>query len=112
VADRWQTVTSEEPHPNHSLEPGAIFHSDRDSNYTSAQFADTLAALDLRHSIGRTGICYENAMAESFFGALKNELVHRTVYPTREHARADCAVRRSPIQYSTSPLRTRLQDPT
>ena len=68
---------------NHSLEPGAIFHSDRGSNYTSAQFADTLAALDLRHSVGRTGICYDNAMAESFFGALKNELVHRTVYPTR-----------------------------
>ena len=73
---------------NHSLEPGAIFHSDRGSNYTSAEFADTLAALDLRQSVGRTGICYDNAMAESFFGALKNELVHRTVYPTREHARA------------------------
>jgi len=72
---------------NHSLEPGAIFHSDRGSNYTSAQFADTLTALDLRQSVGRTGICYDNAMAESFFGALKNELVHRTVYPTREHAR-------------------------
>jgi|GEM_PF-6707121 transposase InsO family protein len=39
---------------NHSLEPGAIFHSDRGSNYTSAQFADTLTALDLRQSVGRT----------------------------------------------------------
>lgn len=38
---------------------------------------------------GRTGICYDNAMAESFFAALKNERVHRTVYPTREHARVD-----------------------
>ncbi len=72
---------------NHSLEPGAIFHSDRGSNYTSAEFADTLAALDLRHSVGRTGICFDNAMAESFFGALKNELVHRTTFPTREAAR-------------------------
>ena len=52
-------------------------------------FADTLTALDLRQSVGRTGICFDNAMAESFFGALKNELVHRTVYPTREHARRD-----------------------
>jgi len=64
-------------------------HSDRGSNYTSKEFADTLAALDLRQSVGRTGICYDNAMAESFFGALKNEFVHRTVYPTREHARRD-----------------------
>ena len=76
---------------NHSLKPGATFHSDRGSNYTSAQFADTLTALDLRQSVGRTGICYDNAMAESFFGALKNELVHRTVYPTREHAQRDIA---------------------
>src|SRR5439155_4177680 len=43
----------------------------------------------LRHSAGRTGICYDNAMAESFFAALKNERVYRTQYPTREHARRD-----------------------
>ncbi|MGB6163146.1 MAG: integrase core domain-containing protein [Pseudonocardiaceae bacterium] len=72
-----------------ALEPGAIFHSDRGSNYTSYDFAVTIAELDLRHSVGRTGICYDNAMAESFFAALKNERVHRTVYPTREHARRD-----------------------
>ncbi|MGH3833991.1 MAG: integrase core domain-containing protein, partial [Pseudonocardiaceae bacterium] len=69
--------------------PDAIFHSDRGSNYTSYGFAATIAELDLRHSVGRTGICYDNAMAESFFAALKNERVHRTVYPTREHARRD-----------------------
>ena len=45
----------------------------------------------MRQSVGRTGICYDNAMAESFFAALKNERVHRTVYPTRAHARADIA---------------------
>ena len=92
---------------NHSLEPGAIFHSDRGSNYTSAPFADTLAALDLRQSVGRTGICYDNAMAESFFGALKNELVHRTVYPTREHARADIA-RYVEVRYNTQRLHSGL----
>lgn len=72
-----------------TLEPGAIFHSDRGSNYTSHEFARTVTELGLRHSVGRTGICYDNAMAESFFAALKNERVHRTVYPTREHARRD-----------------------
>jgi putative transposase len=74
---------------NRSLAGNAIFHSDRGSNYTSRQFAGTLEKYNLRHSVGRTGICYDNAMAESFFAALKNERVHRTQYPTREHARRD-----------------------
>ena len=74
---------------NHRLAEGAIFHSDRGSNYTSTQFTKTLKRLKLRQSVGRTGICYDNAMAESFFAALKNERVHRTQYPTREHARRD-----------------------
>lgn len=76
---------------NYHLAPGAIFHSDRGSNYTSRQFAQILESLDIRHSVGRTGICFDNAMAESFFGVLKNERVHRTVYPTRRHAMTDVA---------------------
>ncbi|MPZ71276.1 MAG: IS3 family transposase [Actinobacteria bacterium] len=76
---------------NYDLSVDAIFHSDRGSNYTSDEFADTLARLGIRQSVGRTGICYDNAMAESFFASLKNERVHRTVYPTREHARNDIA---------------------
>src|SRR6266480_1118399 len=74
---------------NYSLAEGAVFHSDRGSNYTSCEFAKTLAVHTLRQSAGRTGICYDNAMAESFFAALKNERVYRTQYPTREHARRD-----------------------
>jgi putative transposase len=76
---------------NHVLAPDAIFHTDRGSNYTSVAFATTVKSLGLRHSVGRTGICYDNAMAESFFAALKNERVHRTEYPTRKHARRDIA---------------------
>lgn len=76
---------------NHRLSGNAIFHSDRGSNYTSTQFAQTLKKLNLRQSVGRTGICYDNAMAESFFGALKNERVYRTQYPTRAHAYRDIA---------------------
>jgi putative transposase len=76
---------------NHRLAADAIFHSDRGSNYTSAQFARTLTKLKLRQSVGRTGICYDNAMAESFFAALKNERVHRTEYPSRERACRDVA---------------------
>jgi putative transposase len=76
---------------NYQLLPGAIFHSDRGSNYTSDAFAATLESHNMRRSVGRTGICYDNAMAESFFAALKNELVHRTVYPTRRQASHDIA---------------------
>lgn len=92
---------------NHVLEPGAIFHSDRGSNYTSERFAATLTTLDLRQSVGRTGICFDNSMAESFFGTLKNELVHRTVYPTREQARRDIA-RYIEVRYNTQRLHSAL----
>lgn len=71
------------------------------ANYTSAQFAATLKRIGIRQSVGRTGICYDNAMAESFFAALKNERVHRTVCPTREHARRDI-IRYIELRYNTT----------
>lgn len=74
---------------NRNLSAGAIFHSDRGSNYMSAEFRKTLDRFGLRRSSGRTGICFDNAMAESFFGALKNERVSRVTYLTREAARQD-----------------------
>lgn len=76
---------------NYDLAPDAIFHSDRGTQYMSAAFAETTKRLDVRQSVGRTGVCFDNAQAESFNAALKVERVHRTVYPTREHARADIA---------------------
>jgi putative transposase len=76
---------------NHLLARGCIFHSDRGSQYTSTDFAATLAAMELRGSVGRTGVCFDNALAESFNAALKIERVHRTVYPTRKKARDDIA---------------------
>jgi putative transposase len=85
---------------NIELPGNAIFHSDRGSNYTSDRFARELTELGIHQSVGRTGICYDNAMAESFFAALKNERVHRTVYPTREHARDDIT-RYIELRYNT-----------
>jgi putative transposase len=76
---------------NLDLPDGAIFHSDRGSNYTSAAFAEKLEELGIKQSVGRTGICYDNAMAESFNGTLKNELVYRTAYKTRKTAMDDIA---------------------
>jgi len=71
------------------IEPGAIFHSDRGSVYTSAEYRNLVTNLGVRSSMGRTGVCWDNAMAESFFSALKNERVHRTVYATKAQARRD-----------------------
>jgi putative transposase len=76
---------------NHTLAAGCIFHSDRGTQYTSTEFGAILAALQMRQSLSRTGCCYDNALAESFFAALKNERVHRTVYPTRSKAKLDIA---------------------
>lgn len=71
------------------LQPGCIFHSDRGSQYTSAQLRAHLAGYDMRGSVGRTGVCWDNAMAESFFAALKNEWLNRMVFATKEQARRE-----------------------
>ena len=59
-----------------------IFHSDRGTQYTSAEFADLCAANNVRRSLGRTGICYDNAVAESFFATYKKELIHTRPWPS------------------------------
>src|SRR5664280_2822937 len=76
---------------NYPLAAGAIFHSDRGTQYTSQAFANKTAELGIRRSVGRTGVCFDNAQAESSNAAVKVERVKRTVYPTREHARKDVA---------------------
>jgi putative transposase len=71
------------------IEPLAIWHSDRGSVYTSTEFRALVTRLGMRSSMGRTGVCWDNSMAESFFSALKNERVYRTVYATKSQARSD-----------------------
>ncbi|QYC39401.1 Integrase core domain protein [Nonomuraea coxensis DSM 45129] len=68
---------------------GAIFHSDRGSQYTSIEFGETLGKYSIRQSVGRTGSCFDNAMAESFFGKLKTEMVHHWTFATRAEARRE-----------------------
>lgn len=55
--------------------------------YRSADFARFCQASGIATSVGRTGACWDNAAAESFFGALKNEMYHRQAFPTRAAAR-------------------------
>jgi len=71
------------------IEPDAIWHTDRGSVYTSADFRALVTSLGMRSSMGRTGVCWDNSMAESFFSMLKNERVYRTVYATKTQARSD-----------------------
>lgn len=68
--------------------PGAVFHSDKGSQYTSARFRATLARARLRPSTGRTGSCYDNAAAESWFATLKTE-IGTQVWTDRTVARHD-----------------------
>jgi transposase InsO family protein len=63
------------------LRPGAIFHSDRGPQYTSHPFQDHCKTLTITQSLGATGVCYDNAVAESFFASLKADL-HGELSPT------------------------------
>ena len=65
----------------------AIFHSDRGTQYTSAEFDAFTARNRIRRSRGRTGVCWDNAAAESFFATLKNEMYYRQSFGTRARAR-------------------------
>ncbi len=66
-------------------EPGVIFHSDRGTQYTSRAFAAYCRSNNIRRSLGRTGICYDNAVAESFFASYKKELIHTRPWPDLKH---------------------------
>jgi transposase InsO family protein len=78
------TMTIAARHP----EPGFLWHSDRGSQYTSGDFRKLLKANKALQSLSRPRQCWDNAVAESFFSTLKEELVYRSTFPTRAVARA------------------------
>jgi len=65
---------------------GLIHHSDRGSQYCSPHYQKLLIQLGITPSMSRKGNCYDNAPMESFWGTLKNELVHHARYRTRAEA--------------------------
>lgn len=67
--------------------PGLIHHSDRGSQYASADYRTALDAHGMIASMSRPGCCYDNAPAESFWHTLKNELIHRRDFQTRAEAK-------------------------
>jgi transposase InsO family protein len=64
-----------------------IFHSDRGSQYTSTEFRALCDAHGVQQSMGKTGVCWDNALAESFFATYKLELIEPRSWPTRARAR-------------------------
>ena len=68
---------------------GVIFHSDRGSVYTSRTFGELCDAHGVVQSMGATGVCWDNSVAESWFGTMKRELAHRRRWATRAEARRD-----------------------
>ncbi|SPP66279.1 IS3 family transposase [Nitrospira lenta] len=68
------------------VRPGLIHHSDQGAQYSCLAYQRQLVRLGMIPSMSRKGNCYDNAVAESFFSTLKNELVHHQAYHTREEA--------------------------
>jgi len=69
--------------------PGLIHHSDQGILYASGSYLALLKKYAMVRSMSAKGACYDNAVAESFFSSLKNEIVHHRDYHTRDQARAD-----------------------
>lgn len=65
-----------------------IFHSDRGTQYTSGEFERYCRKHRIRRSLGKTGICYDNAVSESFFATYKKELIHTRPWPDIHRLRA------------------------
>ena len=69
--------------------PGTIDHSDQGVGYNAGTYIEMLRGHDMIRSMSGKGNCYDNAVVESFFSSLKNELVHHRDYHTRDQARTD-----------------------
>jgi putative transposase len=85
---------------------GVIGHADRGSQYTSNDYLEFCQLHQIRPSVGRTGVCWDNAVAESFWESLKRECLQGRVFATRAEARR--AIFRWINWYNTTRLHTSL----
>ena len=66
---------------------GLVFRADRGTQFTSEQLWRVCQELGIAQSVGRTGVCFDNAVSESFWSTLKTEFYERKKWPTRDEAR-------------------------
>jgi transposase InsO family protein len=71
------------------VQAGLIHHSDQGAQYSALLYQRRLAEMGITPSMSRKGNCYDNAVAESFFSTLKNELTHYHTYHSRDDASRD-----------------------
>jgi putative transposase len=69
--------------------PGLIHHSDQGSQFVALGFGQACTKNGIARSMGSTGVCWDNAVAETFFATLKKELVYRHSWPTRRELEAE-----------------------
>jgi putative transposase len=94
------------------LAAGLIHHSDRGSQYTSQAYGRLLACYQIRISISKTGSCFDNAVAESFFSTLKWEWLHSaTLRHTTRSADRDILFHRDVLQSPPVAFNTQLHQP-
>ena len=72
---------------NRKPKAGLVHHTDRGVQYTAREYKAILEAHDMIQSMSRTGNCHDNAVAESFFSHLKNELIYHRNFANRDEAR-------------------------
>ena len=86
---------------------GVICHADRGSQYTANDYVDFCQDRKMRPSVGRTGVCWDNVVAESFWESLKRECLQGRVFATRAEARR--AIFRWINWYNTTRLHSTLK---
>lgn len=86
-AEKTTVPAWKEARRNRSMGEGAIFHSDRGSQYACQAYTKILSSGKVRQSMSRKGDCWDNAPMESFFKTLKSELTLETPFEDEHHAR-------------------------
>jgi len=71
-----------------SPKTGLLHHPDRGNTYTSVQYRELMKKHDMKVSMSHVGNCYDNAVTESFFANLKNELTFHCDFRSRQEARS------------------------
>ena len=106
---------------------GLIHHSDQGGQYVSLGFGQLCAKAGIARSMGSTGVCWDNAVAETFFATIKKELIYRRSWPTRQEMigeifeyieafynrqrRHSTLGMMSPVEFEEGPRRSAVQDP-